>query len=95
MLKKSLYSIVFAAISAQPVVAYEISGVVIESREYVVLVQDIAYCKALFEASLKYRAYELQFEVDEEKFSDEKLQDDTRLVSSAEERMLEVESVFR
>ena len=91
MLKKCLCSIVFAAIAVQPVVAEEISGFEVISKEYAVLVEELAKCKGYFMASTESRAFELQFEVDEEEFSDEKLNDAARLLSSADKRMLEVE----
>ena len=91
MLKKSLCSIIFAAVLVQPVIAQEISGFAIKSKEYAGLVEELAKCKGYFIASTENRAFELQFEVDEEEFSDEKLNDAARLISSADKRMLEVE----
>ena len=91
MIRKILCSFIFATIAVQPVLAQEISGLKISSKEYAVLVEELAKCKGYFTASTENRAFELQFEVDEEEFSDEKLNDAARLISSADKRMLEVE----
>lgn len=42
-------------------------------------------------ATVESRAFELQFEIDEQEFSDELLYEAARLISSADKRMLEAE----
>jgi hypothetical protein len=91
MRKKSFCAIFLFILISQPVYAKEVSGISIKSKEYAALVEELAKCKGFFMAVANGRAFELQFEIDEEEFSDEKLNDAAVLISSADRRMLEVE----
>ena len=75
----------------QPVSAQEISGFPVNSSEYAAFVEELANCKGYFIAATESKAFELQFEIDEEEFADDKLNDSARLISNADRRMLEME----